>query len=751
MPIARSVPIPFWNQTALFSGVFLLTALLAAFEMLTMRAAQVAFGQDFHFFIIPLALLGIGAGGAMAYARRGMLISRLAQAALICAVLMPIPFFLAHAHEALPLVGVETAFFLVCLGVYACGGLVIAALFMQWDRAIPMLYFLDLGGAAVGALSVPLLLSQVGYEQTVLGVLFVSLLPSVALAFADSKHRPSRLFLGGVLVLLLGFGSAEMRAPSWIHIACDDGHPSLYSVSNAFSQIDVESVPLSKIEDLGAGGQPTPGTRSYSFNGDCGSYIATFVTAPTLEDLQFLRQGLRGVPFAYEQWATQGNANAFIASAGAGIDVLRAELFEMQDIDATEFNPAMLSLAQKFAAPSTYPYAGEHVTVYQKDTRQFLSSSSKTYDLMLFAAASIFGTFAADADTPSYSMTAEALGAAWQHLKPSGMLVVATKSEGARELMNAVLLREGLAPEEHLAFVHAQEGGTELVAAQRSAFSAAERRELERAAAERGFSISFGADREGSVSRVPLLTDDLPYPSGIGVTPIDPRLLWRLLALIILCATTVIGGTFFALRRELTMQCKSFQGLPAAFSFYGAAIGFGFAFFEMGAIQKLFFLIADPTYAIAITLCSFFVWGGLGSLASRIGARRPMLTLCVAASALLLYLAAAALFGDVLLNALLPETFFVRSASSAALLGVPAFVFGMLLPMGFSRAQNISPSLIPWLWTIDGLFGVAGGLTAKFLFHLSGIHVTYLGTALSYGVAFCALFFVFGRAHRVSA
>jgi hypothetical protein len=167
---------------------------------------------------------------------------------------------------------------------------------------------------------------------------------------------------------------------------------------------------------------------------------------------------------------------------------------------------------------------------------------------------------------------------------------------------------------------------------------------------------------------------------------------------------------------------------------YFLTIGFAFLFVEIASIQRFILFLGHPVYAIAIVLCGFLVFAGMGSGIS------PLLAAWVAtgyASATtkswrdLIRLRLSALdlsVGGIVVVVLLylwilPQLFPLLTAlpdapkiAIALLLIAPlAFCMGMPFPLALSRVSAGAPGLVPWAWGINGCASVLSAILATIL------------------------------------
>jgi hypothetical protein len=168
---------------------------------------------------------------------------------------------------------------------------------------------------------------------------------------------------------------------------------------------------------------------------------------------------------------------------------------------------------------------------------------------------------------------------------------------------------------------------------------------------------------------------------------------------------------------------------------YFTAIGFAFMFIEIAFIQKFLLFLAHPLYAVAVVLCAFLVFGGLGSRYSRRftaqgqrWADHPLrwLTAGIAGIALVYLVSLPAIFRH-----LMPLADLARIAISIALIAPLAFAMGMPFPLGLARLASGADALIPWAWGVNANASVIAAILATVLaIHLGFSAVVVLAVAL---------------------
>ncbi len=117
-------------------------------------------------------------------------------------------------------------------------------------------------------------------------------------------------------------------------------------------------------------------------------------------------------------------SDVLIIGAGSGNDVSRALQWDAQHIDAVEIDPVIHRLGKQYHPD--HPYQDDRVTVYLDDGREFLRSSDRQYDLIIYALVDslILHSSYSNIRLESYLFTREAFEEVHRHLKPGGLFVM---------------------------------------------------------------------------------------------------------------------------------------------------------------------------------------------------------------------------------------------------------------------------------------------------------------------------------------
>ncbi len=509
------------------------------------------------------------------------------------------------------------------------------------------------------------------------------------------------------------------------------------------------------------------------------------------EPLAYLDQLTSALPFHLLE-----RPRVLVLGAGAGADVLQAIYAGARTVDAVELNPQIVDLVQRrFAEFSGAPYSAPGVRIHIGEARGFVASHRGRFDLIQVALLDAFGASSAGlyALSESYLYTVEALQEYLQHLEPGGVLAITRwVNLPPRDMLKlfatavAALERSGAQPAQQLALIRSWKTATLLV--KNGTFNSADISALRDFCQARSFDVAYfpgidaaetnrynvldqpyfhagalallGADREAFIERykfsIAPATDDRPYffhhfkwrtlPELLALKERGglPLLEWGYPVLIATLVQAFAASVLLILLPLGAIARRTEGGTRPDLSAvrvaaYFLSIGFAFMFVEIAFIQKFLLLLSHPLYAVAVVLCSFLLFAGLGSRYSgRLrtdGAnpvRRP-LAAAVAAIGILSLIYLVVLPGVFRLLMPLPDA--LKIMLSIMLIAPLAFAMGMPFPLGLAHTARRAPSLVPWAWGVNGCASVVAAILATLLAIHAGFGVVIVLAVLLYALA----------------
>ena len=771
-----------------------------AFQLVIMRLLSISQWHHFAYMVISMAMLGFGAAGTVLSLFRRALTRRYTTLVPLLYVLTgaTIPLAVRVAAAAgnfdtflLFFDQAQITLLVISYLAYAfpffCAGLAVTLAFACEVRRIARLYFANLVGSGVGALSIIALLWVLPLERQ---APVIALLPLAAgWITLPGPGRPRRLVAALACVAVLSIAAGLIR-PVEIR-------PSQYkAVSSALQLPDVETVhrsdtPYGRIEVLSSPAQRFTAGFSLFFREEPpvrdvmfvdGNYYGTLLgRGLTASSRHILDTTTQALPYA-----VRPPARALVLGAATGTAVSHALSQGAAAVSAVEPNRRALHLLTE-ENPDWIDalYQDPRVRLYGESSRSYLSgSSSGGYDLIVTP---VLGAFGGETGVTSlserYDLTLESFEQMWELLEPEGMIACTVWADTPPRVLlrvlatwRALLAGQGIAEaERHIAAVRSW--ATVTVILSRCTLDGDE---LE---AVRSFASGLGFDplilpglEAGERDRYNRLPDTELFDAVDTLVKGDPESLYRdhlfdvapvvddrpffsrfikvsqlrRLADIygvrtvpyLELGTVLAGVTFLQIAAAaallvvaplLTLGWKS-KGRGITFLIF-SGLGIGFMFFEIVLIQHLVLYLGQPVYATAAVLAVLLVASGVGSLLSRrIRGKRYALAVVGVLIAALIGLYALLLMPVVKLTIAWPPA--VKLPIMFLLLATPALGMGMMFPLALGRLSVSNPIHIPWACAIDSALSVTA---------------TAAATLLALGAGFASVLAVSAAAYLVSA
>lgn len=796
------------NASTRFGGGRGAARLLAAFVLgfvgLTLEIAYtriISFKIFYYYtyFVIGLALLGLGGAGAVTALSARLraidplvLVRRLTPIAAVSGLLgwvvvakLPTDvnqIWLGSWSHALLQIGYLLVLAVALTTVFACVGMLFAVLVVDQADDVRRLYFWDLAGASLGCLlAVPLQLT-VGPPTMVLSALVA--LVALGLAVAVLERAPRRQLVvaavGTLAALAVAFPAVglEVRADASKSLAPGDATQA----SEWGAVFRVDAVDYGDLKVLHHDG--LWGSSIWRYDG-------TRATTARFDDNN------RQIPFG----ALGKDPSVLIIGAAGGNEIMASLTYGAGHVTGVELNPVTVNLLRNtFADFAGHVTDDPRVDYVQGDGRTFLGRSNDRYDLIWFVApdsyaASNAATSGAFVLSESYLYTKEMIATAFDHLTADGVMVAqfgdfefdTRPLRTARYIDTARAALSGRVDDfaGHIALItdvgdFAIDRVSTIVLAA-SPIDATDVAGITAATAKSPKSTirylpgSVRVDGltsdliTGTKSEVDKIVDDYPFdiasisdnrPFFWHFTPyssvvtnwertyqdseiaIGERLLLVLVLVGVLVAAVSLWLPFGLTRRrhgdrtEGVIKRSSRIGLGAYFGLLGA----GFMVVEISMIQRFALLLGYPTLSLSVSLFTLLITTAIGARASVLvrGGRRGGLfsALAVLVSLVLVYLTVSERITDSALG--LPQ--WGRIGVVIALLAPVGLVLGMFLPTGVDAAVHLSDEssrgrLVAWCWAVNGFFSVIGSSVTTILSMTYGFDATLLIGVAIYCIA----------------
>ena len=753
------------------TGLFLATLATLALEILDTRLLSVMTWYHLSFFAVSTALFGMSAGSLRVYlggeryaparapaelARAAMFFALSIPASHAVSLVLPIPPGLTATSVA----SLATLTGAIAVPFYL-SGVVVALALTRIPGPSGRIYAVDLLGAALGSVSVLLLLASADLSSGAIAVGAVAAV-SAACFHVFAGDRPGARVAAALALCLLAAAFVNARSPArGLRVAFykSGAVPRSELVDERWTlhgQVSVRQAADGPPAYWG----PGAGTDGYRVNTTPLLIDGAAATAMTRwngsrEELDWVAHDVTSLAFHLRP-----GGEVAVIGVGGGRDLLTAIWAGSRHVTGIEVNRAFLDLLEgRFRS-----YAGladrPELRLVHDEARSYLTRTDARFDVIQMSLIDTWAATGAGAFTLTENglYTVEAFEVFLDALTPNGLLAVSrwhnplNVSETGRlvSLATASLLARGVArPDRNLALVSGGIVATLLVSP--SPLSPADVARLRAVSSEFGFRVLLapGASPEnplmrqivasGSAADLDAAVADRPYdyspptdrrpyffnllrPASFlrglslpgGVQPVVTGNLQATSTLVVLWILSALGVALVIFAPLLR------AGLPALgrrsfahAALYFALIGVGFMLVQIPLVQRFSVYLGHPTYAVSVVLFSMILAAGAGSLCSDLVPieRRAgwLIAIPLAVAALL---GAVALSLQTVIDATLAQGLAPRCATAVAVVAVPAFGMGTCLPFGLRLVRRLSEAALPWMWGINGACSVLAAVSA---------------------------------------
>ncbi|MDI6400543.1 hypothetical protein QLX67_00920 [Balneolaceae bacterium ANBcel3] len=767
-------------------SLLLISACLLCFEILATRISSVIFVNSYAFFILSLSVLGLGAGGILAYYRlsgisEDRVLSDIAPKLLLALAVSKLVFVLAV--PSIPAITQPVFFFFLLFIPFFLAGIFYAVVFKNFARSSFLIYASDLSGAAIGSLMAIAAITFLGPINSIL-LLFILITtcamrfwigswPGIrkTLAYGLSAIACMFLFLNGSNTLTGPIPIGYFPEKDFYHVYSDPSVTSTIMESrwSVFGRSDLVSHShQDMVRHLFVDG--AAGSQMYRFNGDISNadvmlqnmLLAFSSTTPLL----FLEEDER--------------EHMLVIGPGGGKEVLAGLISGVKHITGVEINADFVGLVEDHSDFNGGIYTDlPNVDIHVMEGRQYVRSTESRYDIikMVLPSTQQVQHIENYALAENYLLTVEALEDYLNILKPKGSLIFTVYNEWElkRLVLTAIKALEntGVAisttplhfkiledPYAPTLVIRKQPFYPEEIADQMETIRQFPSHiprftyypylwdQLEESRVNR-FMMHIQnqtASINNLISMQPFdiapVYDDSPYFYKIekGI----PAHFQQLFAALLGFNFLVVFVPYFLIRGKRTT--KKLPPVTRATVLRPLLIfsmlGLGFMVLEVSLFQKLVLYLGTPTVSLSILLSSLLAGMGLGSFfSSRLFAEHHIKRLNTAALLVCICSTIAIFLYPWILDQLLAYNTWVRALTAFFLLLPLGFLLGMPFPsaLKFLSEKNME-TIIPWMYGVNGAMSVLGSVVAVILSMLWGFTPAFFIGILCYTTIFLATF-----------
>lgn len=759
-----------------------------AFEVLLTRIFSITLWYHFAFMVISIAMLGFAASGTILAIYPGLKrLDFIGWYTLALGVAMPTGFLLANlvAFDPVRLVWqrweiLNILLTYLCLALpFLCAGLVIATAFSLENQRVGLLYGADMLGAGIGSLGILMLMGLVPPEQGIFSISLVAV--ATACIVGNRQLRIVALPFGGIILALLiiqpAFSRPRLSPYKGLAAALQyPGAEHLRTWHTAFARIDIFKSPAVRYAPgLSLRYQKRlPEQIGISIDGG-EVHAVTSVAKPT--ELDFLEYLPAALPYALGP-----RRDVLILDPKGGLPLLTARRHGAEHISSVE----SVSALERIIREEMHVFSGD---IYSHESRvglgrSWLAGTSRIFDLIDI---SLQGTEPSGAFgiSEDYRFTVEAFREYLEHLTGNGVLAVnlfiipPPRSE-LRILATLATALEEMGVREtgkHLAVIRSW--GTITILAKNKPFTPPEVAAVRSFAQERRFDLIWLIGATAEESNVYVRTRDFDYFKAFSaiISPMErdvflsgylfdvrpvrddaPFFSYFLRFSRISETYRAMGSKWqyfldegyilpFVLVQAvvisillLALPAVSGKGVGGAswkgFLPYFALLGVAYMFVEVALIQKLILPLENPPVAVAVVLASLLISSGTGSLLSH---RYPKLAQPGIILVLALLMVLCALILPYLFTITSTWPLSIKGAFLCLIIAIPGLLMGIPFPAGLKLLGQTDQALIPWAWTVNGIFSVLAPLLAVMTAMVLGYSGVLLMGAAAYLLAFLIL------------
>ena len=782
-----------------YIAIYLVSTAGLTYEISLTRLFSLMQGYHFAFMVISIALIGIGAGGAMLMPgswsnkfHTGRFHATLAGlfsiSSLLCFIAANNILFdpVRAAWSKAEFLKIFIQYIFLSAPFISIGMIISSAMRSMPDR-IHRIYLFDLAGAATGCLLVLAVLSHSGGEGAIIISSFLALAASLIFHLPGGIRTLIVPIIAFILLVSLIFGPGHLMKPNispYMGFSSALNFPGGRLVETIFSpsgRLDiVDSPAVRSAPGISLGYHKTlPPQMGFTINGG-GLRTVTGDEG----DLDYLRHLPMSLPHRIIK-----KGDTFVVDAGGGMGLLSAIKNGGGSVSGAETNGVIINAMRG-------PLADFSGMIYEKTGvlhgagRYVLKNMGRSFDIIQIEMTDTLGSSSSGIGglQESYSLTAEAFGEYLSHLNEGGLISASIyllpPPRGELKLLSTIVkaLEAVSGREAGKSIVAIRSWGVATLLVKKGIFDSSEILKIKKFCTEEGFDLIWYPGMKRDEANIhnrfetPIYhdlfarilekdgrdnfldeylfdlspaTDDRPFFSQtfkmgrMRETYETAGAKWGILIeggylLPIIFIQSLFASLILIMMPLLISKERSVSiGTLLPTSIYFAAIGVGFMFLEITLMQKLIPALGEPVYAISAVLFSILIASGLGSY---ISGRYQLIK--ANAMRLLIFLPFLILIYAVgigwVIEIISSPPLLIRFAITFLFLLPLGMMMGIPFPTGMTLLGERHKGLIPWAWCVNGSFSVVSSVLAMMIALVSGYSTVLLLAALSYLVALVA-------------
>ncbi len=746
-------------------GVFLISLTGLMFEVLLTRVFSSLLWYHFAFIAISSALLGWGLGAwILTFFRRRYSLLGILSFIFSLAILLFLYIVIVVPATTISL----TVYYIFAVFPFLLGGMCLSLVFDIFGKYSGRLYFYDLLGASLGALSVPLLLRVVTPSSL---IILTAIIPLLASLFFMSLSKRKQIFpyilifiLVGVFIFNVMTNTMSLPIGQTKALAQQlNANKNLHIVRtewNSFSRVDL--------------------VEGFGDNFLANNYIDTFAWTYIIPWNQYSMNYTKGW-FRYLPYAVKPKPKVLIIGPGGGTDVALALASGSNNVTAVEINSLIVKNVRSYGSRAGNIYNNPKVNIFVDEGRNFVSRSSSKYDMVLLgfvdsSSAIIAGGLVM---AENYLYTVEAFEDYLSHLNRDGVLAFVRYEIDiprlitiAKEALKGVGIQDNL--KNHLIVVSQTDpsqrekflGNQMVFIIKKSPFTMKEISRIKPIIEEENLSpvilpytnidepynqflsnkMSFKQFESRFNINIKPTHDDNPfyfaYYKPLGI----PMRYLMYLSYPFLVSLLLFG---LVLLFKRTVRKEKIR-LRIHYLIYFTGLGMGFMLMEIPILQKFILLLGRPVYTFSVILFSLLLSVSFGSLASgrfheKKLPRTVIYSIIIASSIMVIYL----FLLTPIIRVLLPLSLPLRIIMTFILLLPLGFFIGIPFPSGM-RMLKIEKQDVPLAWGVNGLASVFGSVLATVIGVAINFSTALLLSVLSYIMVIVCTIIISARLKKIS-